>query len=252
MDQGFYSAAAGLFVQQKSIDVLSNNVANANTAGYKSQATIESSFADYVLARVSTDPSINNRDIGTGSYITVVDEDYTNFSEGALRMTERNVDLAIQGSGFFVINTAADGQVLTRNGQFEVNDQGNLVLPGAGEVLGQNGQPINVGTSNFSVSTNGNIMVDGQNRGTLWIVNVANAEDLTQIGEGFFQANGFAQENNANFNILQGYLEMSNTDVTQEMSSLIARQNLYTSCSQMIKIFDRIHEISANQVGKTS
>lgn len=253
MDQGFYSAAAGLFVQQKSIDVLANNMSNVNTAGYKTQTTVESSFAEYVIARVNTDPAINNRDIGTANYITVVDEDYTDFSEGNLRQTERNVDMAIQGNGFFVINSAANGQVLTRNGQFEVNDQGNLVLPGAGEVLGTNGQPINIGTSDFKVTGNGNLVVDGQIRGRLWIANVANEEDLTQVGEGFFQAaNGFAQENDANFNVLQGYLESSNTDLTKEMSSLIARQNLYTSCSQIIKIFDRIHEISANQVGKTS
>ncbi|WKY48542.1 flagellar hook-basal body protein [Eubacteriaceae bacterium ES3] len=253
MDQGFYSAAAGLFVQQKSIDVLANNMANVNTAGYKTQTTVESSFAEYVLARVNTDPNVNDWDIGTANYITVVDEDYTDFSEGNLRATERNVDMAIQGSGFFVINTAANGQVLTRNGQFEVDDQGNLVLPGAGEVLGTDGQPINIGTSDFTVDGAGNMRVDGELRGTLWIVNVDNQEDLTQVGEGFFQAaNGFAQEDVENFNILQKYLEVSNTDLTKEMSSLIARQNLYNSCSQLIKIFDRIHEISANQVGKTS
>lgn len=251
MERGFYSAAAGLFSQQRTISVLANNVANVNTAGYKNQATVESSFADYVIARISSRENIANDDIGVGSYITINDEDYTDFSQGSFESTERSLDLAIQGSGFFLVNNGNFGQVLTRNGQFELDPAGNLILPGVGNVLNQNNQPIMIGTSDFDVDAAGNIIVDGENRGSLAIVNVLNADDLTQVGDGFFQAaNGFAQVGAGQFSLLQGHIEKSNTDMTSEMSALIAKQSQYNSCSQLLKIFDRIHEMSANQIGK--
>ncbi len=251
MERGFYSASAGLFTQQRTINVLSNNVANVNTAGFKSQATVESSFADYLIARVSTRAHIANNDIGAGSYITITDDHVTDFSQGSLDQTERTLDMAIQGSGFFVISNPNFGQVLTRNGQFEIDGGGNLILPGVGNVLNQNNQVINVGTSTIAVDASGNITIDGQAQGSLAIVNVQNAQDLTPVGDGFFQAaNGFAQVAPGQFQVAQGYLEKSNTDMSREMSALIAKQNQYNSCSQMLKIYDRIQEISANQVGK--
>ncbi|MGV8906010.1 MAG: flagellar hook-basal body protein [Acetobacterium sp.] len=251
MDRGFYSVAAGILTGQKAVNVMSNNVANVNTAGYKSQGTLQTSFGEYLLSRMSSAPNIAKNDIGTGSYMTVNSGQYTDFSQGSIEKTGRNVDMAIQGDGFFLVQSDAYGQVLTRNGQFEINETGNLILPGVGNVLNSNGQPITVTSSDFSLSSDGKILENGVATQTLYIATVTNKNDLKQVGTGFFQTqNGFQEALTENFSIIQGAIEKSNTDMTTEMSQIIARQNNFQSCAQVLKIYDRINEISANQVGK--
>lgn len=251
MDRGFYSVAAGILTGQKVVNVMSNNVANINTAGYKSQTTQQTSFGAYLLSRISASSNIAANDIGAGSYMTVNSGQTTDFSQGSLEQTGRTVDMAIQGQGFFVVQSDADGQVLTRNGQFEINETGNLILPGVGNVLNSNGQPVTVKGSDFSLSPDGKILENGVETQSLYIADVTNKNDLKEVGTGFFQAkNGFQQAGRETFTTFQGCIEKSNTDMTAEMSQVISRQNNFQSCSQVLKIYDRINEISANQVGK--
>jgi len=251
MERGSYSAAAGMLSGQKAINVLSQNVSNVNTAGYKSQSTIKGSFGEYLVSRMSMDPDIAQDGIGTGTYITVNDDQLTDFTQGSFQSTGRSVDAAIQGQGFFVIQNANYGQVLTRNGQFELDATGNLILPGVGNVLNSTGQPINLAGSDFTISANGTITQNGAEVGQLYIATVANGNDLTQVGEGYYQSQaGIQAAQNGTYSIMQGTIERSNVDMTEEMSNIIAMQNNFTSCSQMLKIFDTIAEIEANKVGK--
>nr|WP_320026589.1 flagellar hook basal-body protein [uncultured Acetobacterium sp.] len=251
MDRGSYSAAAGMLSGQKAINVLAQNVANVTTAGYKSQTTIQSTFGEYMASRMSTDPKIAQPDIGPGAYITVNDAQFTNFTQGIFENTNRSVDMAIQGQGFFVVQNANFGQVLTRNGQFELDQQGFLTLPGVGQVLNAAGQPIQLAGSDFTVKANGTIIQNGAEVARLNISTVANGADLTQVGEGYFQsANGFQAAQAGSYNVLQETIEKSNVDMGEEMSDLIARQNNFTSCTQMLKIFDKISEITSNTIGR--
>lgn len=251
MDRGSYAAAAGMFSGQKAINVLANNVANVTTAGYKSQSTVQSTFAEYMVSRMSTNPRIAEADIGPGAYITVNDEQFIDFSQGGFEKTNRSVDMAIQGQGFFVIQNPNFGQVLTRNGQFELDEQGFLVLPGVGQVLNIAGQAIQLAGSDFKVDAEGVIVQNGVEVAQLNISTVVNREDLTPVGEGFYQAvNGFQPAQDRTFIILQGVTEESNVDMTEEMSDMIASQNNFTSCTQMLKIFDKISEIASNTIGR--
>lgn len=251
MDRGSYSAAAGMLSGQKAINVLANNVANVTTAGYKNQSTIQSTFGEYLVSRMSTNPKIAQADIGPGAYITVNASQYTDLAQGIFETTDRSVDIAIQGQGFFVVQNDLYGQVLTRNGQFEIDQAGNLTLPGVGLILNSAGQPIKLTGSDFSVSNDGIITQNGAEVGTLNIATVQNQADLTQVGEGYFLSqNGFQAAQVGSYGILQGTIERSNVDMTKEMSELIARQSNFTSCTQMLKIFDRINEIASNTIGK--
>ena len=251
MERGFYSVAAGMLTGQKVVDVISNNVANVNTAGFKSQSTLQKSFGEYLLSRISSLSNIAKDNIGTGYYMTVNSGQTTDFSQGSLEQTGRTVDMAIQGEGFFVVQSDAYGQVLTRNGQFEINATGNLILPGVGNVLNSNGQPVTLNGSDFSLSSDGRILENGVATQSLYIANVGNKNDLKQVGTGFFQTqNGFQAAGQNTFTTVQGSIEKANTDMTTEMSQIISRQNNFQSCSQVLKIYDRINEISANQVGK--
>ncbi|MEL7657695.1 MAG: flagellar hook-basal body complex protein, partial [Bacillota bacterium] len=170
MVRGFYAAAAGVFTQQKSINVISNNIANATTAGYKTQATMESSFEDHLVARLSSMEGVSSsNNIGPGSFITVNSSEYTDLTQGNLEGTGRAVDMAIKGNGFFLVESETYGQVLTRNGQFEINADGELYLPGVGRVLNDGEDTISLESSDFTVSSTGVISVGGEKADTLYI-----------------------------------------------------------------------------------
>jgi hypothetical protein len=111
MVRGFYSAAAGVLSRQKSLNVISNNIANGSTAGYKSQSTIESSFGHHLVARMNTPQGKNSNNVGPGTFMTVNIDEYTNFSQGSLEQTGRPFDMAINGQGFFLIESENYGEV---------------------------------------------------------------------------------------------------------------------------------------------
>ncbi len=253
MVRGFYSAAAGVLTQQKSINVIANNVSNATTAGYKGQGTIESSFGEHLVNRISELDSIAKNNIGAGAFMTVNRSEYTDYSQGSLESTGRSVDMAINGKGFFLVESETYGIVLTRNGQFEIDSDGELYLPGVGKVLNDGEDVISIENSSFTVSPTGMISVDGDETDTLFIAAPSEETVLKSVGNGVFQVNeegGYDQAETGTYNLLQGMLEKSNINMAQEMSKIIAGQNRYNSCTQIIKMYDKINEITVNQIGR--
>ncbi len=253
MVRGFYSAAAGVFTQQKSLNVISNNIANASTAGYKSQSTMESSFGDHLINRISELDSVAKNNIGPGSYMTVNSSEYTDFTQGSLESTGRSVDMAINGNGFFLVESETYGQVLTRNGQFEIDSDGDLYLPGVGKVLNDGEDTINLENGNFTVSPSGVISIDGDEADTLFVAVPGEDTVLKSVGNGVFQVNeegGYDQAETETYRVMQGTLEKSNINIAQEMSKIIAGQNHYNSCTQIIKMYDSINELTVNNIGR--
>ncbi len=253
MVRGFYSAAAGVFTSQKSLNVISNNIANATTAGYKSQSTMESSFGDHMINRMSELDNVAQNNIGPGSYMTVNNSEYTDYAQGSMESTSRSVDMAINGSGFFLVESETYGPVLTRNGQFEIDADGELYLPGVGKVLNDGESPISLENSNFQVGPTGVISVNGEEADTLYVVKPTEDTVLKSVGNGVFQVDengGYEQEDNENYSVMQGTLEKSNINMAQEMSKIIAGQNHYNSCIQIVKMYDSVNELTVNQIGR--
>lgn len=253
MVRGFYAAAAGVFTQQKALNVISNNVSNASTAGYKSQSTMESSFGEHLLNRMSELDSVAQNNIGPGAYMTINSSEYTDFTQGSLESTGRSVDMAIQGNGFFLVESETYGQVLTRNGQFEIDSDGDLYLPGVGKVLNDGEDTINLESSKFTVSPTGAVSIDGEEADALYIAAPGEGAVLKSVGNGVFQVNeeaGYEQAETGTYRVLQGTLEKSNINMAQEMSKMIAGQNHYNSCTQIIKMYDKINELTVNQIGR--
>lgn len=253
MVRGFYAAAAGLFSQQKAMNVISNNIANSTTAGFKTQETVESSFGDHLVSRLSSMEGVSENNIGPGSFMTVNSSEYTDFSQGTLESTGRNVDMAIQGDGYYLVNTETYGTVLTRNGQFEIDADGELSLPGVGKVLNDGENTISLDSGNFTVSANGEISVGGEVVDTLYIAAPTQDTVLKSVGTGLFQcdANGsYDQADTANYAVLQGSIEKSNINLSQEMSKILASQNQFNSCAQVLKIYDTVNQLTVSQVGK--
>ena len=253
MDRGVYAAAAGVFTQQKALDVISNNIANAQTAGYKNQSTTESSFGDHLINRMSELEGASKENIGTASFMTINNSEYTDYTQGSLDSTGRSVDMAINGSGFFLVDSEKYGPVLTRNGQFEIDSDGELYLPGVGKVLNDGEDTISLENNNFTVSPTGVISAGGEEVDTLSIVKPTEDTVLKSVGNGVYQCdeNGsYEQADTANYSVMQGMLERSNINIAQEMSKIIAGQNHYNSCTQIIKMYDQINELTVNQIGK--
>jgi flagellar basal-body rod protein FlgG len=250
MVRGFYSAASGMFARQKSIDAISNNIANASTAGYKSQSTAESSFGDHLVSRLSANPKVNANNIGPGSFMTINSEAYGDFTQGMMEMTGRSIDFAIQGEGFFVIRTEKYGDVLTRNGEFEIDGKGNLILPGVGKVLSDNKREINIKTSDFTLGEDGTIYKDGKQSDKLFIAKGDSVGELVKVGQGvYFRAEGYVSADKADFKTMQGTVEKANVSMAKELSKLISGQGHFQSCSQVLKIYDRINEITVSRIG---
>ncbi len=251
MERGFYTAASGLLTQQKNISMMSNNIANATTVGFKSQTTVGSTFGDHLLSRLNASKGGEGSTVGSSTYMNISETEYTNFAQGNFEATGRNVDMAIQGEGFFVVQNEQGTDYLTRNGQFEIDAEGYLVLPGAGYVLNDSNGKIQLETTEFKVDRAGTIYVGEDEQDKLLLALPSDKDSMDQVAGSIFTSGGGYDQAEENSNVvLQGVVERSNVNLAQEMSSVMAGQNHFQSCSQIIKIFDRINEITANQIGK--
>lgn len=253
--RGFYSVAAGIFTQQENINTISNNIANASTTGFKAQENISSSFSEHVVNRMSELNEFKYKEpIGGGAFITVNIDDKTDFTQGRITNTDRALDVAINGDGFFAVENKRGEIVLSRNGQFELDAEGNLILKGVGYVLNEGLDHITLQGSNFKIAGNGEIFEEGESVDQFAIVYPNEGVELTKIDEETFTTGenqeDFEQMEEGTFQIVQGALENSNVDMTEQLTKLIKSNRNFGSCAEMLKIYDSINEISANQIGK--
>ncbi len=260
MVRGLYAAWTGMVNEQKRLDVISNNMANSNTTGYKKQNVTSQSFDDEFAVRIND----NNRDttskypIGYMNLGVKIGETYLDFSQGSLRETGNTYDLALSGDGFFTIQTTnKQGETTTkytRDGSFTVNTEGYLVTKDGDYVLDTNGERIQIPgaqtAQNVSFDENGNIVVDGQQVATLGIASFANPQALLIYGENMYDATAAAGLQASDAAVHQGYLEMSNTNVIEEMVDMITITRAYEAGQKMIQTVDNTLNKAVNEIGK--
>lgn len=242
MVRGYYQLGSGLMTQSKILNGISNNIANSKTPGYKKQRVLSSPFQTMVINRVGQ----GNATLGPMNMAIAAANNTTIHSQGGLQYTDRNLDFAIVGEGFFAIN-GPQGMQYTRKGNFTIDEEGYLSLPGAGRVMGQNG-PIHIGTSEFQADEQGNIMVNGSKIDQIAVFGFIDYNSIQQAGDGFYTANGAANmiETNVKWKTLEG----SNVDMAEEMTFAIASQRNLQSCSQMLKMYDQILNKAVNDLGR--
>jgi len=260
MVRGLYTAWTGMVNEQKRLDVISNNMANSNTTGYKKQNVTSQSFDDEFAVRIND----NNRDttsrypIGYMNLGVKIGETYLDFSQGSLRETGNTYDLALSGDGFFTIQTTNKQGVTTtkytRDGSFTVNTEGYLVTKDGDYVLDTNGERIQIPGAQTAQSVafdqNGNILVDGQQVATLGIVSFENPQALLIYGENMYDATDAAGLQASTAIVHQGYLEMSNTNVIEEMVDMITITRAYEAGQKMIQTVDNTLQKAVNEIGK--
>ena len=217
------------------MNIISNNISNVSTPGYKEDRLMESTFREEMIYRYD---QFGKTQVGTVSRMNIADERVTDYSEGGLRETGSPLDVGLTGNGFFVVQTN-NGVVYTRNGSFNLDDQRYLVLPGVGRVLGTNG-PIQLNTDEVGIDSQGNITTeDGlQNFGRLQIVDFADYTQLTKITGGVFQAAAAPQASNAT--VTQRYTEYSNVNMAEQMTRMMSGQRVLQGSAQILKIYDQL------------
>lgn len=255
--RGLYTGASGMLVQQTVTDTLSNNLANANTPGYKKDVAAVRAFPALLLRRVGDGmagggflgrASAEIGSLGTGS---VVDGVFSHPTPGRLVATGNPLDLAVQGDAFFVVDTA-QGPRYTRAGNFTRDPQGYLATQDGHHVMGAQG-PILIPATNASVQIDdqGNVAIDGQQIDRLRLVNFPQPHELAKQGATLLAAGG-QQPTEAppgSYRIEQGMVEQSNVNVVQEMVELITATRAYEAGQKVIQAQDETLGRAVNDVG---
>lgn len=249
MLSGFYTIASGVLTKEREIDTIGNNLVNINTPGYKAERAITSTFEQELAIRLEGNNVTNLADSMATSVI--ISDIQTIFSDGLMKETNRTLDVSISGEGFFEI-TGDDGQqYLTRNGQFDIDAEGYLILPSIGRVQGTNGD-LNVGTDKITINSQGEITtLEGVNIGTLSIITPTENSELTKYQNNMYSlADGELVD--ATGELIQGVIELSNVDMNLEMTKLIEAQRGFQNCSSALQIMDALNSKSLSQVGGVS
>jgi flagellar basal-body rod protein FlgG len=257
MLRALYSAAAGMNSQQMNLDVISNNLANVNTTGFK-ESKLQFQDMLYQTTRAAGAQSGGGNElpgslqVGQGA-IPVATERI--FTQGDLSQTGGNLDVAIQGSGFFQVQMPDGTLAYTRDGAFKTDSEGRVVTSDGYPVQG-GFQPVPSGTTNITISASGDVTYttsSGTTSSQIQLANFNNPGGLQAIGQNLFQetsASGTAQLGDPSQNGLgtlqQGYLELSNVSVVQEMVNLILAQRAYEVNSKAVQAADQMMQDSNN------
>ncbi|MBR2875946.1 MAG: flagellar hook-basal body protein [Clostridia bacterium] len=242
MYSGFYTLASGILTRQNEIDILGNNLTNIKTPGYKADRVETSAFEMELMVRMENGQPTVLGD-GVGQVSSIVQEVHTIMDAGIIEQTNRELDVAVNGDGFFNIRTA-DGQLaITKNGNFDLDEQGYLCLQGVGRVLGQNGE-IYIGQSGFTIAPNGAITsADGNYIDTLLINKPAEGIVVTKLENSAFLVQGAGDLVAAeNYTVIQGALETSNVDMNTELTKLIEAQRSFQLYSSAMQIVDQMDQ----------
>ena len=257
MVKGLYSAYTGMIQQERRMDVLTNNLANADTNGYKKEGLTSRSF-DSVLTYKIKDASENYRtprNIGHNNPGVKVGEGYTDFSQGPLKETNNTFDLALTDSGFFAIeftNKAGEKSVkYTRDGNFTLDSMGNLLTQDGDHVLNEEGNYIQIDPkAKTEININGQIIQDGLDVDTIMVTDFEDYNYLVRYGENMFETVEGATEKAPNAKVYAGFLETGNISVVSEMVDMIALSRAYETNQKVITTIDGSLDIAANQIGK--
>lgn len=253
MFSSFYTAASGILTQQRILNVISNNIVNAQTPGYRAERVLSTTFELAYLSRVEAGKSVS---LGSSTPFRQIREVPVNFDTNAREETGRGLDMAIDGQGFFNIrqqlpeDAQEEPQVyLTRGGSFTIDGEGYLCLEGIGRVLGQKGE-IRVQNANFVVQQDGTVYSDrGRKLDVLLITMPQELTQLQKIQNGLYTTDT-PEENQPmeGAQVYQGMLEQSNVDTSRELTAAMEAQRAFQSCSQALKIVDAMNQKAATQI----
>ncbi len=239
MSSGIYSALSGGLARMQDLDVAVNNLANAGNTGFKASRLSFESLFDRNLQ--------NSRAEGMNFCRTA--RRFVDFSQGDIKKTNRSLDLAIRGEGFFKV-AGEDGFAYTRQGNFRLDPEGNLVTAdGKRQVVGEQG-PVNLPAKDVHIDGGGRITADGQQVGKLTLYTVDDKSALSQQADGLWKPPEEAAEKPAgDSELVQGALERSNVNPVQLTTEVIETKRAYAAYLKTMKAFSDMTE-KAGQLGQ--
>jgi flagellar basal-body rod protein FlgF len=230
MNSGYYAACTGLMSRTQALETIANNLANVSTAGFRARHNIFSS----ILATTGNTPlSVLNQDANDYGVLSGTRLDA---SQGALQRTGSDLDLAVEGPGYFSVQTAT-GTVYSRGGNFSVSPRGQLVTAAGDPVLGDNG-PITIVGTPVSISADGTISANGAIAGRLQLVEFAPAVDLQSLGGTYYAAPTGAAHAATDSQVRQGMLESSNVNPVTSVVELITAQREVETMRRVLTMFN--------------
>lgn len=269
MIRGFYSAVSGMITCEAKQDVITNNIANANTVGFKNDDLSVKKFNDVLIQHCEKEGNHNVRkNIGKLCLGSKIDDLSTKFTQGMINNTGKPTDFALEGRGFFQVKRVDNGEVnYTRNGHFHVNTKGILVDDMGNHVLANNGQDIKVGTGKIQMNgNNGDIRIvddidaNGVKTSRNYKMDLMDCDlkHLKKVGDNMYKVIG-----NTNIRtdgrhwlnpqnkimIKNSCLEKSNVNVVREMIDMMTVMRAFESNQKVIQSIDETLGKTVNEVG---
>lgn len=265
MVKGLYTAYTGLVNQQNRLDVLTNNLANSATNGFKKEGTTTTTFGEALAIKIkdSSDYYLPKK-LGEITPGVEIGENYTDYTQGPFRVTDNTYDIALDGDGFFAIsftNKAGETSIkYTRDGAFTVNVNGYLVTKDGDYVLNQNGAlASDSGAANYiQVDPNSELVIDNQGYlyqnnqqiGQIGVVDIADYDYIEKYGENMYQLADGGQVQDSDAKTVQGALEMSNVNVVSEMVEMITISRAFESNQKIMQTIDTTLDKAVNNLAR--
>ncbi|MFC2948876.1 flagellar hook-basal body protein [Virgibacillus sediminis] len=265
MLRGFYTAASGMMAQQRHQEALSNNIANANTPGYKADQSSLRAFPELLIQKMGSTElpvtrgyrAMDSHPIGSLNTGVYVQEHTPNHSQGDIRETGITTDLAIvngdlpdeEGGLFFTVQNAAGEERYTRNGNFTVDGAGFLTTSQGYYVLDEAGNPIQTNGMEFTVTGDGVLQTAGGDV-PLGIAYTPDANELAKEGNGLFASEAELAPANGNFQIHQGHLERSNVDSLQSMTQMMETYRNFEMNQRVLRAYDESMGKAVSEIGR--
>jgi len=237
MESGYYAACTALVARTQALDTIANNLANASTVGFRAERNVFRSVLASAQGQ-SQSPlnlAINRFGILSG---TTVDQ-----SQGALQKTGNELDLGIEGPGYFVVQTAG-GPMYTRNGAFQVSSHGQLITASGDAVMGDHGV-ITMLPGPASISADGTISSNGAVAGKLRVVEFPPDTELQSVGNTYYSAPANTAATSASSSVRQGMLESSNVNPIEGMVELVTAQRTAEMMERALSMYN-------NEIDKTA
>jgi flagellar basal-body rod protein FlgF len=248
MNNALYVGLSRQMTLQTQMNVIANNIANSDTAGFKVEGLMVGEDVERPATKGFANPSVSSKisfvhDSGMGR----------DFSQGGLKQTGGTFDLALHGGGFFQIQTAS-GNRLTRDGRFTLDAQGQIVDTAGDPVLSSNGNPINIDPTKTAplIARDGTISQDGVIAGKIGVFKVADRSQLSKQGDGLLDTGGQTPTADAPGKIEQGMIENSNVDPILEMTQMIAVSRAYEQVANMMSQTGSLSDESIQRLGKVN
>ncbi len=248
MIRGIYTSGLGMTRETKRLDIVSNNLANASTTGFKSDGAVCGTFK-----KALNDVMVSGSRIDVANYTPDIVNTYTKFTQGSLRSTGNSTDLAISNddNAFFTVEDKNGNQLYTRDGAFIIDKDNYLVTSEGYKVLDTNGEYININDNEFGISVSGQISSNnGEIIGNLLISSFDNPETLNKIGGNMLEASPNSVSREFDGEIQQGYLEMSNVNTVSEMVNMIAISRAYEANQKVLQSQDEMLGKAVSDVGR--